>query len=111
MITGVLASAIAAPRLFASENRMSDFEETGAFEVFDCHLHCPPESGEKWQWYKVTKSFEDFNCYLEKTGVQRGIINSQRSYATTPAEFIAGNREVARYVEKYKGRFFGAWCG
>ena len=28
--------------------------------------------------------------------------------AKSPAEFIAGNREVARYVEKYKGRFLGA---
>src|SRR5207245_9218443 len=28
--------------------------------------------------------------------------------AKTAAEFIAGNREVARYVEKYKGRFLGA---
>jgi predicted TIM-barrel fold metal-dependent hydrolase len=40
--------------------------------------------------------------------VNRGIINSQRSYAAKPEEFLAGNREVARYVEKYKGRFLGA---
>ncbi len=57
---------------------------------------------------KVTNSFEDFVSYLDKTGVQRGIINSQRSFGTKPEEFIAGNREVARYVEKYKGRFIGA---
>jgi hypothetical protein len=78
------------------------------FEIFDCHLHCPAEKGEDWQWYKVTNNFEDFVAYLDKTGVQKGIINSQRSYGAKPAEFIAGNREVARYAEKYKGRFTGA---
>jgi len=78
--------------------------------VFDAHLHCPSdESSQVWQWYPVTKSFEEFARYLERTGVQRGIINSVRcQLARSPAEFIAGNREVARYVEKYKGRFLGA---
>ena len=77
--------------------------------VFDAHLHCPSESGNVWQWYPVTRSFEEFVAYLDRTGVQRGIINSVRCQeAKTPAEFIAGNREVARYVEKYKGRFLGA---
>lgn len=78
------------------------------FEIFDCHLHCPPEDGERWQWYKVTHTFDDFVAYLDKTGVGRGIINSQRSFDPKPSEFIAGNREVARFVEKYKGRFMGA---
>lgn len=77
--------------------------------VFDAHLHCPSESGNVWQWYPVTKTFEEFVRYLDRTGVQRGIINSVRCQeAKTPAEFIAGNREVARYAEKYKGRFLGA---
>jgi hypothetical protein len=77
--------------------------------VFDAHLHCPSESGNVWQWHPVTKSFEEFVRYLDRTGVQRGIINSVRCQeAKTAAEFIAGNREVARYVEKYKGRFLGA---
>jgi predicted TIM-barrel fold metal-dependent hydrolase len=79
-----------------------------SLQVFDCHLHCPSEEGEKWQWHKVTHTFEDFVRYLDKTGVQRGIINSQRSYGKTPSEFIAGNREVARYVERSRGRFLGA---
>jgi hypothetical protein len=81
------------------------------FPVFDAHLHCPSDesSGEIWQWYPVTRTFADFANYLEKTGVQRGIINAQRcNKAERPADFIAGNREVARYVEKYKGRFLGA---
>jgi uncharacterized protein len=82
--------------------------DNDSFEIFDCHLHSPADQGEAWQWYKVTETFEDFVKYLDKTGVERGIINSQRSYGINPAEFIAGNREVARNVEKYKGRFLGA---
>jgi predicted TIM-barrel fold metal-dependent hydrolase len=79
-------------------------------QVFDAHLHCPSdESNQVWQWYPVTKTFEEFANYLTRTGVQRGIINSVRcQLAKNPADFIAGNREVARYVEKYKGRFLGA---
>jgi hypothetical protein len=77
--------------------------------AFDAHLHCPSESGNVWQWHPVTRTFEDFVHYLDRTGVQRGIINSVRCQeAKTAAEFIAGNREVARYAEKYKGRFLGA---
>jgi uncharacterized protein len=79
------------------------------YTTFDAHLHCPTESGKVWQWHPVTRTFEEFVSYLDRTGVERGIINSLRSQeAKTPAEFIAGNREVARYVEKYKGRFLGA---
>ena len=77
--------------------------------VFDAHLHCPSESGNVWQWYPVTRTFEEFARYLDRAGVQRGVINSVRCQeAKTASEFIAGNREVARYVEKYKGRFLGA---
>jgi predicted TIM-barrel fold metal-dependent hydrolase len=77
--------------------------------VFDAHLHCPSEGGEVWQWHPVTRTFEEFVKYLDRTGVQRGIINSVRCQeAKTAGEFIAGNREVARYVEKYQGRFLGA---
>jgi uncharacterized protein len=79
-----------------------------SYDIFDCHLHCPSEKGEAWQWYMVTSNFEDFAGYLGKTGVKRGIINSQRSFGASPEEFIAGNREVARYVEKYRGQFYGA---
>ncbi len=77
--------------------------------IFDAHLHCPSENGMLWQWHPVTKTFEEFMAYLDRTGVNRGIINSVRcQLAKTPADFIAGNREVARYVEKYKGRLLGA---
>jgi predicted TIM-barrel fold metal-dependent hydrolase len=108
LVGAVAASTIGGSRLFAKEPIKAKKGEEEAFDIFDCHLHCPPENGEKWQWYKVTHSFEDFVSYLDKTGVQRGIINSQRSFGAKPEEFIAGNREVSRYVEKYKGRFLGA---
>lgn len=105
----VAATTIGIPALFAKNSAKSDRQdEPDSFPVFDCHLHSPSEKGENWQWHKVTHNFEDFVKYLDKTGVQRGIINSQRSYGKKPEEFIAGNREVARYVEKYKGRFLGA---
>jgi len=80
-------------------------------QVFDAHLHCPSDdsSGEIWQWYPVTHTFAEFAAYLDQTGVQRGIINAQKcNEAKSPSDFIEGNREVARYVEKYKGRFVGA---
>lgn len=78
------------------------------FDVFDCHLHCPSEKGEEWQWYKVTRNFDEFEQYLDRTGVQKGIINSQRSYGAKPEDFIAGNRETARFAEKSGNRFIGA---
>jgi uncharacterized protein len=77
--------------------------------IFDAHLHAPSDSGESWQWYPVTPTFEEFDTYLAKTGVQRGIINSVRSQLAKDAQgFVAGNREVARRAEKSKGRFLAA---
>lgn len=84
-------------------------EPAEAYSPFDAHLHCPSENGEVWQWHPVTRTMEEFVRHLDRTGVQRGIINNVRcQLAKRPADFIAGNREVARYVEKYKGRFLGA---
>ncbi len=78
-------------------------------DVFDAHLHCPSENGRIWQWHPVMHTMDEFVRHLDRTGVRRGIINSVRCQeAKTPADFIAGNREVAQYVEKYKGRFLGA---
>ena len=97
------------PEIISKSDHRDDRQaDNDSFEIFDCHLHSPADKGEAWQWYKVTETFEDFVRYLDKTGVKRGIINSQRSYGIKPEEFIAGNREVARNVEKYKGRFTGA---
>jgi predicted TIM-barrel fold metal-dependent hydrolase len=77
--------------------------------IFDAHLHCPSDAGEVWQWHPVTRTFEQFVAYLDRTGVQRGIINSVRSQmAKDVAGFVEGNREVVRRVEQYKGRFLGA---
>lgn len=109
-LTGLVASGtVGMPRLWARESyKPGGYSDEELYPVFDCHLHCPAEQGENWQWYKVTNNFGDFVDYLDKTGVHRGIINSQRSYGALPEEFKAGNREVARYVDKYKGRFLGA---
>jgi predicted TIM-barrel fold metal-dependent hydrolase len=109
---GLIAGAATGKMAFADSiqreiTQGSSMKKESGF-IFDCHLHCPPEAGESWQWYKVTHTFEDFARYLESTGVTRGIVNSQRSYGAKPEEFIAGNREVARFVEKYRGKFLGA---
>ncbi len=78
-------------------------------QIFDAHLHAPTDSGEVWQWYLVTRTFEEFDAYSTKTGVQRGIINSVRSQQSkTAKDFIEGNREMARRVEKSRGPFLGA---
>jgi hypothetical protein len=105
---GAVAASILGGNDLQAKDVKGNSREKVTFQTFDCHLHCPAEAGEKWQWHKVTPTFEDFVSYLDKTGVQQGIINSQRSFGVKPEEFIAGNREVARYVEKYKGRFLGA---
>jgi len=110
-VTGaVIASAVPGEARQAQKEATAPAKEAARpMEVFDAHLHCPAASGELWQWYPVTRTFEEFVAYLDRTGVGRGIINSQRcQHNGTPAEFVAGNREVARYVEKYKGRFIGA---
>ena len=93
----------------AALSRASFASPPAPFRTFDAHLHCPAESGELWQWHTVTRNFDEFVAYLDHTGVERGIINSQLCQRKgTPAEFITGNREVARFVEKYKGRFVGS---
>lgn len=110
LLAGAFAGRFAEPfdRQHYETGSKSNSSEKELQMIYDCHLHCPAEAGEKWQWYKVTHSFEDFVKYLDSAGINKGIINSQRSYGAKPEEFIAGNREVARFVEKYKGRFLGA---
>jgi uncharacterized protein len=93
----------------ASPSRDENPRDAEPRRNFDAHLHCPSEDGSVWQWYPVTRSFEEFAQYLDRAGVQRGIINSVRcQLAKSPAEFIEGNREVVRYVDRYRGRFVGA---
>src|SRR5215471_15189217 len=75
-------------------------------EIFDAHLHTPSENGENFQWHLVTRNMSEFVAYLDKCGVRRGVISAARSNtALTPDDYLAGNREVARYAEQYKGRF------
>lgn len=77
--------------------------------IFDAHLHIPSDNGDNFQWNLVTRNMAEFVGYLDKCGVRRGVISSSRSnLAQTPEDFRAGNREVAKYAEKYKGRFRGS---
>lgn len=74
--------------------------------IFDAHLHTPSENGEVFQWNLVTRNMPEFVAYLDKCGVRRGVISAARSNtAQAPADYVAGNREVAKYAEKYHGRF------
>src|SRR6266542_3347626 len=78
-------------------------------EIFDAHLHIPSEHGEIFQWNLVTRTMPEFVAYLDRCGVRRGVISSAHSNkAQTPEDYREGNREVAKYVDKYKGRFRGS---
>jgi uncharacterized protein len=77
--------------------------------IFDAHLHIPSDNGENFQWNLVTRNMPEFVAYLDKCGVRRGVISSSWSNkAQTPEDYRGGNREVAKYVERYKGRFRGS---
>jgi predicted TIM-barrel fold metal-dependent hydrolase len=78
-------------------------------EIFDAHLHIPSDNGENFQWHQVTKNMPEFVAYLDKCGVRRGVISSSWSNkAQTPDDYRNGNREVAKYVDRYKRRFRGS---
>jgi len=77
--------------------------------IFDAHLHIPSDNGENFQWHLVTRNMQEFVGYLDKCGVRRGVISSSWSNkAQSPDDYRNGNREVAKYVERYKGRFRGS---
>ncbi len=77
--------------------------------IFDAHLHIPSDNGENFQWNLVTRNMAEFVAYLDKCGVRRGVISSSWSNkAQTPEDYRNGNREVAKYVERYKGKFRGS---
>jgi uncharacterized protein len=77
--------------------------------IFDAHLHIPSDNGEVFQWNLITRTMPEFVAYLDKCGVRRGVISSARSNtARTPNDYRQGNREVARYAERYAGRFRGS---
>ena len=77
--------------------------------IFDAHLHIPSDNGENFQWHLVTRNMPEFVAYLDKCGVRRGVISSSWSNkAQTPEDYRQGNREVAKYADRYKGRFRGS---
>jgi predicted TIM-barrel fold metal-dependent hydrolase len=77
--------------------------------IFDAHLHIPSDNGENFQWNLVTRNMTEFVAYLDKCGVRRGVISSSWSNkAQTPEDYRNGNNEVAKYAQKYKGRFRGS---
>lgn len=77
--------------------------------IFDAHLHIPSDNGENFQWHLVTRNMPEFVAYLDRCGVRRGVISSSWSNkAQTPEDYRQGNREVAKYVDRYKGRFRGS---
>jgi uncharacterized protein len=77
--------------------------------IFDAHLHIPSDNGENFQWSLVTRNMPEFVAYLDKCGVRRGVISSSWSNkAQTPEDYRNGNREVAKYADRYKGRFRGS---
>jgi hypothetical protein len=103
--TGVVALAnfVAGPRL------LPEAQAETRRGIFDAHLHIPSDNGENFQWSLVTRNMEEFVAYLEKCGVRRGVISSSWSNkAQSPDDYRSGNREVAKYVDRYKGRFRGS---
>jgi predicted TIM-barrel fold metal-dependent hydrolase len=77
--------------------------------IFDAHLHIPSDNGENFQWNLVTRDMPEFVAYLDKCGVRRGVISSSWSNkAKSPEDYRNGNREVAKYVDRYRGRFRGS---
>lgn len=77
--------------------------------IFDAHLHIPSDNGENFQWHLITRNMPEFVAYLDRCGVRRGVISSSWSNkAQTPEDYRQGNREVAKYVDRYKGRFRGS---
>src|SRR5262249_22721478 len=88
----------------------SQAERLSAPDLFDVHLHIPSENGGVFQGlFGPTRNMDDFVRYLDRFGVRRGIISlAKRVWGTSTEEFRAGNREVARWAEKYRGRFAGA---
>jgi len=77
--------------------------------IFDAHLHIPSDNGENFQWNLVTRNMAEFVAYLDKCDVRRGVISSSWSNkAQSPDDYRNGNREVAKYVDRYKGRFRGS---
>jgi uncharacterized protein len=97
---------VAVADLVAGEPLSAEVRAETRRGIFDAHLHTPSENGEIFQWSVVTKTMPEFVAYLDRCGVRRGVISAARSNtARTPEDYRAGNREVIRYAEQYRGRF------
>src|SRR5581483_763530 len=103
------AGIVSLGRFLLGEPLTRELQAETRREIFDAHLHIPSDNGEIFQWNLVTRNMPEFVAYLDKCGVRRGVISSARSnVARTPEDYRLGNREVAKYAEKYKGRFRGS---
>src|SRR5215471_5979737 len=69
----------APPAKTQQQTRRTPTRQVRKARIFDAHLHCPSDAGEVWQWHPVTRTFEESAAYLDRSGVQKGIINSVRS--------------------------------
>ncbi len=103
------AGVVALANFVSGEPLSKEVQAETRHGIFDAHLHIPSDNGENFQWNLVTRNMQEFVAYLEKCGVRRGVISSSWSNkANTPDDYRNGNREVAKYVERYKGRFRGS---
>jgi uncharacterized protein len=106
----ILQSGVVALANFVIGDPLSSEAQTETRRgIFDAHLHIPSDNGENFQWNLVTRDMPEFVAYLDKCGVRRGVISSSWSNkAQSPEDYRNGNREVAKYVDRYRGRFRGS---
>jgi uncharacterized protein len=103
------AGVVALANFVIGEPLSSEAQAETRRGIFDAHLHIPSDNGENFQWSLVTRNMQEFVAYLDKCGVRRGVISSSWSNkAQSPDDYRNGNREVAKYVNRYKGRFRGS---
>ncbi len=103
------AGAVGLAHFITGEPLSHEVEAETRRGIFDAHLHIPSDNGENFQWHLVTHNMSEFVAYLDKCDVRRGVISSSWSNkAQTPDDYHQGNREVAKYVDRYKGRFRGS---
>lgn len=106
----ILQGGVVALSQFVAGDRLTAQAQTETRRgIFDAHLHIPSDNGTNFQWRLVTRNMAEFVAYLDRCGVRRGVISSSWSnIAQTPEDYRQGSREVAKYAEKYKGRFRGS---
>ncbi len=87
---------------------MFDLDKYGP--AFDGHIHAPGDGGENLEW--VPGTIPDMPAlvrFLDKVGVAGGVLMSIKSILSKDAAGCAeGNRQVARMMDRWPGRFAGA---